>query len=164
MVKTDFQSFYSAHVDRIYRFVLFRVGGVQAVAEDLTSEIFLKALEAYDRYDPGQSALAWIYTIARNTLSNHYRDTAKARADVDIMDFPIAADDFLDKILAAEDRARVHKALAALSPEQRQLIELKYLQGYKHQEIAALLNKSVSAVKVATHRAIKQFKDVCFKI
>lgn len=163
MNKPDFRSFYERHADRVYRFVVLRVGSVP-VAEDLTSDIFVKALSAYDSYDPSQSDMAWIYTIARNTLANYWRDNAKAAQDVDVLDLPVAGNDFLSGVLREEDRQYLRRALQALSAEDRQLIEWKYLQGYKHEEIATFLGKSVSAIKVATHRAMKQLKIACSKI
>lgn len=162
MNKPPFTTFYTAHINRIYRFVLLRVGGQVQVAEDLTSDVFLKALRAYDQYDPKQSVSAWLYTIARNTLANHYRDTSK-ESDVDILDLPLAANDFLSGVLKEEDRQRVHRALAALDPEKRQLIDLKYLQGYRYEEMAVILGKTATAVKVATHRAMKLFTETCSK-
>ncbi len=160
MEKPAFATFYKTHVDRVYRFVLLRVGGQVQVAEDLTSDVFIKALRAYGEYDPKQSVSAWIYTIARNTLANHYRDTAK-ESDADILEIPLAANDFLSGVLKEEDRLRVHRALAALDPEKRQLIDLKYLQGYRYEEMAAILGKTATAVKVATHRAMKLFTETC---
>jgi RNA polymerase sigma-70 factor (ECF subfamily) len=77
--KKDFLAFYRAHVERIYKFVYFRVGSNKETAEDLVQDIFLKAYEAHDRYDPEKSLSAWIFTIARNTVINHY---AKRKADV----------------------------------------------------------------------------------
>lgn len=163
MNKSDFRSFYERHADRIYRFVLLRVGSV-SVAEDLTSDIFVKALAAFGSYDSAKSDMAWIYTIARNTLANYWRDNAKAAQDVDAFDLPIAGNDFLSGVLREEDRLFLQRALQALSAEDRQLIEWKYLQGYKHEEIATFLGKSVSAIKVATHRAMKELKIACSKI
>src|ERR1700722_12006351 len=91
----DFETFYGEHVDRVYRFVFFRSGQNRALAEDLTGEIFLKALEHFDSYNPALSKTAWIRTIARNHLINFWRDRkqtipleaeepeADANADVD---------------------------------------------------------------------------------
>lgn len=160
MSKPDFRQFYERHVDKIHRFLLLRVGGNRPLAEDLTSEVFLKALEAYDRYDPTISASAWIYTIARNQLANHWRTSGRI-VDDDVSDLPIAADDFLRGVTAEEDRQFIRGALGELNPEQRQLIEMKHLLGYAHKEIAAITGKSVTATKVATHRAMKRFTEIC---
>jgi DNA-directed RNA polymerase specialized sigma24 family protein len=63
---------YGASIDRIYRYVFFRVTDTE-LAEDLTSEVFLKAWENLRRYRPGGPFIAWLYTIARNTVIDHYR-------------------------------------------------------------------------------------------
>lgn len=160
MSKPDFRQFYERHVDKIHRFLLLRVDGNRPLAEDLTSEVFLKALEAYDRYDPEISASAWIYTIARNHLANHWRTSGRI-VDDDVNDLPIAADDFLSGVAAEEQRKFIRDALAELEPEQRKLIEMKHLLGYAHKEIAAINGKTVAATKVATHRAMKRFTEIC---
>ncbi len=162
MNKPDFRQFYERNVDRIHRYLLLRTGD-RAVAEDLTSDVFLKALEAYDRYDPAVSVSAWIYTIARNRLINHWREQGKT-VDVDIADLPLAGDGFLEAVVAEEGRRLVHAALARLPEEQRRLIVMKHLEGYRHDEIAAIVGKSAGAVKVATHRAMKQFTTICTQL
>lgn len=159
MKKPDFREFYGRNVDRIHRFLLMRTGD-RATAEDLTADVFLKALEAYDRYDPAVSVSAWIYTIARNRLINHWRERGKT-VDVDIADLPLAGDGFLEGVVAEEDRRLVRAALEELPEEQRRLIVMKHLEGYRHDEIAAILGKTVGAVKVATHRAMKAFTTIC---
>ncbi|TAL19526.1 sigma-70 family RNA polymerase sigma factor, partial [Patescibacteria group bacterium] len=69
-----FRKFYETHFNKIYRFVLFRVGN-RELAEDLVSEIFVKALKAFPSYDESRSRSSWIFTIARNHLINHYRSS-----------------------------------------------------------------------------------------
>ena len=100
MNKTDFKRFYKKHVDRVYRFVFFRVSTNREVAEDLTSEIFMKALKAFATYDPKKSESAWINTIARNHLKNYYRDQ-KRTEDIDDYAFGYdgaSAEEELDEI------------------------------------------------------------------
>src|SRR3990170_3288855 len=82
MDKRDFETFYRANVDRIYRYLFFRVGGNREVAEDLVSDVFMKALEHFETYDPAISKSAWIYRIAHNRLVNHFRDQ-KPTTDID---------------------------------------------------------------------------------
>ena len=82
MNKRAFEKFYEANVDRIYRYVFFRVGQNQEIAQDLTSEIFIKALNAFERYDEKVSRSSWIYTIAHNHLANYYRDR-KVASDIE---------------------------------------------------------------------------------
>src|SRR5512143_3010640 len=89
-----FGQLYEACVDRVYRFIFFRVTDEQ-VAEDLTAQVFLKAWENLNRYHPRGPFLAWLYAIARNTVIDNYR-TKKQTVSLDDA-APIAAqDDKLD--------------------------------------------------------------------
>src|SRR5512142_3067606 len=67
-----FSQLYEAYFDRVYRFVYFRVADLE-VAEDLASQVFLKAWENLHRYRPRGPFLAWLYAIARNTVIDTYR-------------------------------------------------------------------------------------------
>ena len=157
MRKPTFETFYTLHLDRVYRFLYFRVGMRRELAEDLTSEVFTKALAHYDRYDPTQSQSAWIMTIARNHLFNYFRDR-KEEVDLEEVAFRIPDERAPGPDLI--DHERLLAALCQLSPEERQLVEMKHLEGYPHQEIAEALGKSPGAVRVELHRAMNKLKSL----
>lgn len=158
MNRKTFTEFYQENVKRIYRYVYFRVGKHREIAEDLTAEIFTKALEHFDAYDENLSRSAWIYTIARNRVMNYWRDRKEI---VDIEDGAIAGD-----VPSKDPRGELHHALdlermlAELTEEERELVTLKYLSGYRYARIAEMVGKSSDAVKVATHRALQKVKKV----
>lgn len=156
MNQRKFEQFYQLNIDRIYRFVFFRVQSTE-VAEDLTSEIFMKALKAFDRYDEEKSKAAWIYTIARNHLANYYRDKKDA-VDIEEVAFGLVGEDGREEMAKASDRMLLAKALDDLTLEDRRLVTLKHLEGYSYKEMAEILDKSDAALKVATHRAMKKLK------
>lgn len=159
MDRKHFTSFYHANVKRIYRYVYFRVGRNQQIAEDLTSEIFMKALEHFEKYDETISESAWIYRIAHNKVLNHWRDT-KPTADID--DGAIAAElGGVDERGKLNERMDIQALLAKLSPEERELVTMKYLSGYRYSTMGEVLGKSADAVKVATHRAMQKLKALC---
>lgn len=160
MDKHAFEAFYKTNVDRIYRYVFFRVGRNVSVAEDLVSEIFMKALKNFHKFDPSISQSAWIYRIAHNHLANHFRDQKK---DVDLEDVQLvlAGEDGRKTFEAREEEMKLYEALDGLSPEDRKLVTMKYLEGYSYKEMAQVIEKRTDALKVATHRAMKKLK-VCF--
>ncbi len=162
MQKSDFRRFYEHHVDRVYRFILFRVGMRKEVAEDLTSEIFIKALDHYADYDPDKSQSAWIMTIARNHMINHYR-YKKEEIDIDELDFGLPGEDGRETAVVTEDRRHLYESLQQLDPGERQVIELKYLQGYPYGEIAQLIKKTAGAARIEAHRAMKKLKSIFYK-
>lgn len=157
--KSDFEHFYNLHIDKVYRFIFFRVGTNKDLAEDLVSEIFMKALEHFADYDPKISQSAWIMTIAKNHLSNHWRDRKQASG------LPNEEDEAGDGFwlnLAIEARKKdvikqeVYELLAKLDKNSQEIVTFHYILGYSYSEIAEMRNMTETAVKVAAHRAIKK--------
>jgi RNA polymerase sigma factor (sigma-70 family) len=157
--KKDFEKFYNSHIDKVYRFVFFRVNYNKAVAEDLVSEIFMKALENFAVYDITVSHSAWIMTIAKNHLANYWRDQKKT--DV-LPDDEISGYDslWLDISARMADKSaktrELYELLAQLEPASRQVVTFHYIYGYSYAEIAEILKMTETAAKVAAHRAIKK--------
>lgn len=144
-----FAPLYEQHVDRIYRYCYFRLGNSQA-AEDATSEVFLKAMAALPRYRPGVFA-AWLYTIARNVVADHY--AARERAPAGLGDTSPA------DVGRDEERQALLAALAQLPAEQRTVIELQFA-GWSGEEIAASLGKTPAATKMIRYRAVARLRDL----
>lgn len=120
-------------------------------AEDLTQDTFIKAFRHFNRYDPRHTFSAWLYTIARRTVYNHHRD----RKPTDELSFDVAstgptpgdAADRSDRATALWDEVRRLK-----SPYQEVLI-LKYVDGLSIEEIARVLDRSQTGVKILLFRA-----------
>ncbi|MEK9155435.1 MAG: RNA polymerase sigma factor, partial [Patescibacteria group bacterium] len=130
MNRQHYSTFYHANLKRIYRYVFFRTGRNRDVAEDLVSDIFMKAFEHFESYDPEISESAWIYRIAHNRVLNYWRDTkATANIDDDAISAVLGGDDYRGKYA---DKLDIERLLAKLSPEERQLVTLKYLAGYQY--------------------------------
>ena len=113
-----FGKLYDASVDRVYRFLFFRVNDVQT-AEDLTSLVFLKAWENLHRYEPRGPFLAWLYSIARNTVIDHYR-THKQTVSLDEaapMAAPNAKPDDLVEIRALLEKYELAPDRIVLMPQ-----------------------------------------------
>jgi RNA polymerase sigma-70 factor, ECF subfamily len=162
--KALFEKMYTTQVDKVYRFVFFRVGNNKEIAEDLTSEIFLRALEYLDSYDSTKSQSAWIMMIARNCLVDHYKkqkhnlslevamEDDEDSNKVDRLLFPVAKENFTRAGLAYE----ITEKLAVLNENDREIVTFHYLYGYSYLEIAQMREMSETAVKVAAHRALKK--------
>jgi len=158
-LKSDFKDFYDQHFDRVYRFVYFRVRMNREVAEDITSDIFMKALKHFASYDPKQSHTAWIMTIARNTVINHYRDQKQA-TDIDEIAFKLEGVDGREEFLKHGDVMELQEAMSHLQPSEREMIELKYIQGFRYKEIGEILGKTAGAARIEAHRAMKKLKEL----
>jgi RNA polymerase sigma-70 factor (ECF subfamily) len=154
-----FAALYDRYVERVYRFVLYRVHGDSALAEDVTSEVFLRALRKIKGFTwQGRDVGAWFLTIARNLVLDHFK-SGRARLEVLGIEAPAAAD---DRILNAEDEALsrvssrdLYKAIGRLGTEQQEVIYWRFLQGYSVAETAAAMGKSDGAIKALQYRAVK---------
>lgn len=155
MQRHKFRKFYNQHLDQVYRYIYFRVGGKQQVAEDLTSDVFFKALEHMETIDEEKSPTAWIYTVARNRLKNYYRDS-KQETDIDTLQDTLDDGVNLEEVLHRE--TVVSDLLDKLSQEDRRVIWMKYIEGFSYKEIASILKKAPGAVRVSAHRAIKKLR------
>jgi RNA polymerase sigma-70 factor (ECF subfamily) len=153
----DFKKFYDANFGRIYRYVAVRVAD-RATAEDLTSEIFLKALRAFGGYDEARSRSAWIFTIARNHLANHFRSAGREVTDEDFDDLPLAAGDAAEQAERRYDLDLMLRTLGAMPRAAQALIRMKYLEELTYGEMAERLGKDQNALKVATFRAMTELR------
>lgn len=138
----------------IYRYVYRRVGDVQA-AEDLTAVVFQRFLEAIQTSSgPEHSLRAWLYRVAHNLVVDHYR-RQQHRQHLPLKNtFMMTGDNpeqMAGKALIAE---QLREALGYLTPEQQQVISLKFLEGLSNAEVAALVEKPVGAVKSLQHRGL----------
>ncbi len=160
MDKKHFPDFYREHVKRVYRFLFYRVGGKKEVAEDLTQDVFLKAFNAFDRYDPAISATSWILTIARNHLINQLQ---KERPGVDLEEIENTLwdrDDVQDRLATNYDERRLLDAVGKLDAESADLVRKKYLEGWSYEDIAAEVGKNAGALRVQAHRVLKELKKI----
>ncbi len=164
--KNDFEKFYNDHFDKVYRFIFFRIGSNKDVAEDLVSEIFMKALKAFETYDPKVSQSAWIMTIAKHHLLNYWRDRKNAvpLPGSEMSQENGVLDSFwlksaLLQFGVQKEKWHVTELLLKLETNEREIVTFHYLLGYSYLEIAELRGQSEGAVKVAAHRAIKKMRD-----
>ena len=146
-----FSELYRRHVDLIFRYVLLRVSD-QAVAEDLTSEVFVRALESLGRYeDRGAPFAAWLYRIASARVIDHWRRTQRPVVSLEAGDVQVPVDPPAGDVVAQETLAR---SLQHLTGEQQEVIILKFIEGYSIAEIARITGRTDGAVKALQHRAL----------
>ena len=153
--KTDPEAFgrlYDLHFSRIYSFVYSRVRD-RETAEDLTSEVFCKALGAIGRYrHSGHPFSAWLYRIAINAINDHHR---ASRPTQDLDSALMVADPrrpVADQVAESADAARAWAAIDDLSPHQRAALTLKLGEDMMLAQIGEILGKSEGAVKLLVHR------------
>ena len=157
-----FGQIYGACVDRVYRFIFFRVSDVPT-AEDLTSQVFLKAWQNLGRYHPNGPILAWLYAIARNTVIDHYR-TFKQTVSLDEA-APIAArDDKLDEVVEFQfEMSSLQESMQYLTEEQQEVLILKFIAEFDTAQIAKKMGKSEGAIRALQMRALQALAKVMVK-
>lgn len=156
----EFDSVYRRYIKPVYAFVSYRVMQ-RATAEDITSQIFEKAWRGFDRYDPDQGSLStWIFTIARNCLTDHFRAAARNAVEtrLDDDDPPTKTIDPGREIAALELRSELSQALAGLEPNEIEIVALKFGGSMNNREISRLLQISESNVGTILYRSLKKLK------
>lgn len=148
-----FAELYERYFPRIYRFVMSRVRD-ETVAEDLTSEVFMKALAGIGRYrDRGWPFSSWLYQIAANTIVDRFR-TLHPAEDID-RQFGLSDDTSIEEdATRRDDVRRIGSLVQALPAQQRTALVLKFQEDMAVEDIAAVMGKSRGAVRVIIHRAI----------
>ena len=157
---TAFAEIYVRHQPAIYRYIFYRVDDV-ATAEDLTGEVFVRLVEKVDRFTyRGRPLLAWLYTIARNLVTDYHRH-ARRSLPLSLEEQPIT--DLADPEKTVEHRLAQHRlavAIARLTEDQRQVILLRFIEGLDNKAVAQILDKSVGAVKALQHRALAALRHI----
>src|SRR5579875_3309128 len=154
-----FGELYDRYSDVVYRYIAYRCGSV-TLAEDLTSETFLRALRRISSYTwQGRDFGAWLVTIARNLLADHYK-SGRYRLEIATSDLVEAGADRAqegpeDDVLTSLTNAALIDAVKQLGAEQQECIVLRFLQGMSVSETAAALGKNEGAVKALQYRAVK---------
>ena len=149
------EELYLLHFDRIYSYLHLSVGN-RHDAEDLTTQTFLRMLEAIGRFR-WQSApfSAWLFRIAHNLAMDHFRSRRRIQTEEDVPELPGSEESSAeDQALDSLGQAGMLELIEQLSAEQRQVLTLKFLFGFANGEVAGILGKSEGAVKSLQHRAL----------
>jgi RNA polymerase sigma-70 factor (ECF subfamily) len=139
-------------IERVYAYVAYRIPA-RADAEDVTSEVFERALRYRGSYDPSRGdPVAWLIGIARRCIDDWFR---QHRSDVAYADYEGTS----DATASAIDRMAIAQSLASLEPRDRDLIALRYGADLSTRQIASLMEMQSGAVDVALHRARTRLKE-----
>ena len=145
---------YDRYSLRIYNYVYHRVGN-RSLAEDLTSTVFVRMLEAIRTSKGWHSSFSgWLYRIAHNAVVDHFR-SGKQDRDVPLEDVTLSSSEHLAE--AAErsiTRERVRSAVSELTEAQGVVISLKFLEGMTNAEVAELMGKNEGAIKSLQFRGL----------
>ncbi len=152
-IRESFGEVYDQHIRELFSFIYYKTHHKET-AEDLTSQVFTKALSRIDQFDPNKGTIrSWLYEIARNTVVDHYRTSRPQQSIEDAWELP-SNDDLLGRADVALSFERVRPYLQSLSSEQREIIMMRIWQEMSYAEIAEALGKSEASCKMAYSRGI----------
>jgi RNA polymerase sigma-70 factor (ECF subfamily) len=148
---------YRTHVEAIYRFIYRKVGN-RETAEDLTAEVFAKALQWLQADRPGHSVQAWLFATARTTIVDYWRRHVDETVDISALENLLFTAETDAETLGADDhdRQRVEEILSALPEREGAVLRLRFLRGYSLAEAAQELGTTEGNIKVMQHRALKR--------
>jgi RNA polymerase sigma-70 factor, ECF subfamily len=158
-----FEDLYRDYLGRIYAYVRAQVGSA-ADAEDVTSQVFMNAYQAYPRFETRNSTpAAWLFRIARNATLDHFRASQRRdRLRRTIEREPQAEEDPARKAEERIQYAALLARVAALPERQRDAISLRH-SGLSFDEVGSLLGCSEDAAKMLYHRALKALREAVHK-
>ncbi len=154
-----FGELYLRHVRSIYNYIFYRTGDPEE-AEDLTSRVFLQALQHLPRFqERGLPFAAWLFRIAHNLVANWRRDRQRHPTVPLSEDGQDRGSERLEAILERrEERERLLAAMRRLPPERQQLLILKFVEGLSNAEIARIMGRTEGAIRVLYHRTLEALR------
>jgi len=156
--RKDFSEIYDKYIEKIYRFIFLKVNS-QDIAEDLTSETFLRVFESF-KTNNIENPQAFLYRVARNLVTDHYRE--KGRTQIVSADYVSVVDpeeNLEKKAILNSDMEQVRFALSSLKEDYQNVIVWHYLDDLPIIEVARMLDRSEEATRVLLHRALKALKN-----
>ena len=146
-----FQKIYTLWLTRVYQYVYARVGNSHD-AEDLTSQIFLKAYEAFPRYKHRGHFAAWLFTIARNEITMFYRGRKSVEVSLDVVEHADSGQDVLNTIVNSGEIDQLKQIISTLPAQEQELIYLRYVTEMKFSDMALVLGRKEDTVKKSLYR------------
>jgi RNA polymerase sigma-70 factor, ECF subfamily len=149
------EALYLEFSQAIYRYIAYRVP--EGEAEDLTAEVFVSMVKALSGYKISEAPFeAWLYRIARARVADYHRHFTRHPTTELVESMPEFGDMPEEVVLMDQEVGELRAAIMKLNQEQQDVLLLRFVNNKSHEEVAHMLNKSVSAVKTIQHRALNQ--------
>jgi len=162
MNSRSFAKIYEKNVDQIYRFVFLKVNS-EALAQDITSETFLRCLKSLKNNSKIDNIRAFLYQIAKNLVIDFYRRKPAEALSLEGISAEFAdekSEDFAVRLANYSELDTVKKALGGLKEDYAEAIILHYLDDLSVPEIAEITGRNEGAVRVILHRGLKSLRGI----
>lgn len=161
--KDIFTELYEQYMPKVFRYISYRLGSVQ-LAEDLTSGVFLKALQGFNQYRSDKASFfTWLLSIARHIVIDHYRVSGRRQTipleEATEMSSESASPE--EETIRNEELQRLQTCLARLPQQEQEIISLKFGAEMTNRQIAGMLSLSESNVGTIIYRTVRKLRD-CF--
>ncbi|GAB6181553.1 sigma-70 family RNA polymerase sigma factor [Desulfotomaculum defluvii] len=154
-----FEELYDRYFEPVNRYLRYRVDTAWD-ADDLTTTVFMKALENFSKYRAEGPFSAWLFRIAHNVYVDYIRGRREYVTNDGFLESAVGSDDGPEQaVLQGEEIIRLRKLLIELAPDYRDVVALRYAAELRFAQIAEVLGKSESAVRMLHHRALKQLRQ-----
>lgn len=154
-----FAALYDLHLDAVYRYAFYRLR-TDAEAEDVTSDVFHRALVAMPKYQPRRPFLAFLYGIARHVVADRLRSARPQASFTDAIAHPSDAPGPEETAVRLDDARRLRSAIARLTPLQQEIVILRSIDGRSTKEIAAVTGKPESTIRGIHMRALAALREL----
>ncbi len=151
---------YELYYPKIYNYIYYRLLNRERT-EDVVSNVFIKVVANWDSYDEAKASFStWIFRIAQNTLTDHYR-TNKPMASTEELEYEGCVEFEGEERLEQEEMNKeVYRILLTLKESERELIYMKYYQDMKNKQIAELMDMTETAVSTRLSRILLKLRKV----
>ncbi len=147
---------FERHHKHIFNFLL-KMSRDRIISQDLTQEVFYNMIKYRKSYNSGKFT-SWMFTIARNSLSNHFKNKKESHSALETLTtLPDEGDN-------GEEYMHLYRAIEKLPVSDQELIVLNRFQGIKYDELAEIVQSTPGAVKVKVSRALKKLKNLYFQV
>jgi len=153
-----FAALYDRHLDAVYRYAFYRLR-TDAEAEDVTSEVFHRALVAMAKYEPRRPFLAFLYGIARHVVADQMRDERPRGSFEDAIAHESDAPGPEETAARRDDARRLRAAITRLTPIQRDIVIFRFLEERSTKEVAQLTGKPESTIRGIQMRALAALRE-----
>ena len=145
---------YDRYFPEVYRYVYYRLGD-ESLAEDIASDAFVRLLEALNRKQgPKTNIKGWLLSTASNAVADHLRHLYRRPTDELAESMPDLATSLTEEVDFRQQAAAVREAYGQLTPEQQNVLALRFGSGYSLEDTASAMNKNINAIKALQFRAL----------